>query len=179
MIHSSTPRPPGLALTALVALAALAVPATVRAADPVASVADLALPAVTYSHSTQTTVGTMSLTIDSSTNAAGWNVTIVMSPFVYSGTSNGADIPAANSSLTSAAAPVVTAGQAVDPTSGPRVPATSSVGSLDVARKTIEALAGYGEGVYTQALGVSLAIPGTSAAGTYTGTLTTTAAVGP
>jgi hypothetical protein len=121
----------------------------------------------------------MTLTIDSSTNAAGWNVTILSSAFVYSGVNSGSNIPAANFALTSAAAPVMTSGQAVDATNGPKVPTTSPVGTLDSARKTVQANAEYGQGTYTQALGVSLTIPAQSRAGTYTGTLTTTIAAAP
>ncbi len=161
------------------AVAALLIPAQIHAADPTANVANLTLPAVSYSHAAQTTTGTMTLTIDSSTNSAGWNVTILTSAFVYSGANSGTNIAAANFSLSSAAAPLMTTGQAVDATGGPKVPGTSPVGSLDEARKTVKASAGFGQGTYTQALGVSLNIPARSRAGTYTGTLTTTIAATP
>ena len=145
-----------------------------------ASVANLTLGSVAASHSAQTSTGTMTLTADDSTGSnLGWNVTILSSAFVYSGANSGSDIPASNFSLTSAAAPTRTAGQAVDATGGPRVPAISPVGTLDSARKTLQALVLFGNGTYTQALGVSLTIPADSAAGTYTGTLTTTIAAGP
>ncbi|CAN5461824.1 hypothetical protein BH20CHL6_BH20CHL6_15370 [soil metagenome] len=55
----------------------------------------------------------------------------------------------------------------------------SPVGTLDSARKVVQANAGYGEGTYTQDLGVSLLIPAQSRAGTYTGTLTTTISAAP
>ena len=143
-----------------------------------ASVTDLVLGAVNYSHSAQQSNGTLVLT--SSDDAAdGWNVTILSSAFVYSGTNNGANIPAANFALTSAAAPVMTAGQAIDATGGPKVPAVSPVGALNTARKTIQANTAFGKGAYTQVLGVTLTIPAQSRAGTYTGTLTTTIAAGP
>ncbi len=141
---------------------ALVIPVGVRADNPSASVANLTLPAVTYSHAAQTSTGTMTLTIDSSTNAAGWHVTILTSAFLYSGANGGTNIPAANFSLTSAAAPAMTSGQAIDATGGPMVPAVSPVGTLDVARTTVQAQVGFGEGTYTQALGVSLSIPGQS-----------------
>ena len=57
---------------------------------------------------------------------------------------------------------------------GPQVPPTSPIGTLDTARKTLVATAAYGAGTYTQALGVTLTIPAMSRVGTYTGTLTTT-----
>jgi hypothetical protein len=145
-----------------------------------ASVANLTLGSVATSHSAQTSTGTMTLTADDSTGSnLGWNVTILSSAFVYSGANGGSDIPASNFSLTSAAAPTRTAGQAVDATGGPRVPVISPVGTLDSARKTLQALVLFGNGTYTQALGVSLTIPADSAAGTYTATLTTTIAAGP
>jgi WxL domain surface cell wall-binding len=152
----------------------------VTAGARTASVANLTLGSVATSHSAQTSTGTMTLTADDSTGSnLGWNVTILSSAFVYSGSNSGSDIPASNFSLTSAAAPTRTAGQAVDATGGPRVPVISPVGTLDSARKTLQALVLFGNGTYTQALGVSLTIPADSAAGTYTGTLTTTIAAAP
>jgi hypothetical protein len=145
-----------------------------------ASVANLTLSALTYSNSAQTNTGTMTLTVDdASGTGAGWNVTILSSDFVYTGSNGGTDIPAVNFSLAAAATPVRTAGQAVDATNGPKVPATSPIGTLDSARKVIQANANYGLGTYTQALDVSLSVPAQSRVGTYTGTLTTTISVGP
>lgn len=162
------------------AFAADQITATVNGGTRTASVANLNLPAVNYSHSAQPSSGTMALTADDSTGTgAGWNVTILSSAFVYSGSNGGSNIAASAFSLTSAAAPVMTAGQAVDATNGPKVPATSPVGTLDVTRKTVQANAGYGLGTYTQDLGVTLTIPAMSRAGTYTGTLTTTIAAAP
>ncbi|MGH2771828.1 MAG: WxL domain-containing protein [Actinomycetota bacterium] len=147
-----------------------------------ASVADLTMSSVNYSHSAQTNTGSMTLTADDSSGTGlGWNVTIQSSAFVYSGSNGGTNIPAANLSLTSAAAPSATAGQAVDVlgVGGPKVPVVSPVGTLDSARKTVQALVAFGQGTYTQALGVSLSIPAQSRAGTYTGTLTTTISAAP
>lgn len=182
-------RRPALGLVAAVLAALLAV-APVAAADVVtqavtagtrtASVANLTLTSKAYSHSAQTSTGTMTLTADDSTGSnLGWNVTVVSSAFVYSGGNSGTDIPAANFSLTSASAATRTAGQAVDALGGPNVPAISPLGTLDSARKTVQAVVLFGNGTYTQALGVSLSIPAQSAAGTYTGTLTTTIAAAP
>lgn len=145
-----------------------------------ASVANLALPSVGYSFNAQTSTGTMILNADDSTGTnLGWNVTIVSSAFVYSGANNGNNIPAANFSLTSAAAPVRVAGQTIDPIGGPKVPLISPIGTLDTARKSLQAVALFGKGTYTQALGVSLDIPAGSVPGTYTGTLTTTISAAP
>ncbi|MGI8830069.1 MAG: WxL domain-containing protein [Candidatus Limnocylindria bacterium] len=154
----------------------------VTAGTRTASVANLTLASTAYSHSAQTSTGTMTLTADDSTGSnLGWNVTVLSSAFVYSGGNNGTNIPAANFALTSAAAPVMTAGQAVDTlgVGGPKVPLTSPVGTLDLARKTVQAALLFGNGTYTQAFGVSLTVPAQSAAGTYTGTLTTTIAAAP
>jgi hypothetical protein len=164
----------------LPAFASDTVSQTLNGGTQTASVANLTLAAVTYSHSAQAQTGTMTLTADDSTaTGAGWNVTIQSSAFVYSGSNSGTNIPAANFSITSAATPAMTAGQAVDATGGPKVPATSPVGALDTARKVIQANVGFGLGTYTQDMGVSLAIPAQSRAGTYTGTLTTSITAAP
>lgn len=170
----------GIAGVAGPAFAADSVTQSVTGGTRTASVADLTLTSVAYSHSQQSQTGTMTLTADDSTGSGlGWNVTIQTSNFVYSGSNSGTAIPAANFALTSAAAPAMTAGEAVHATGGPKVPATSPLGTLDTARKTVQADATYGEGTYTQALGVSLTIPAQSRAGTYTGTLTTTISAAP
>ena len=168
-----------LAFSASPALAA-AVTQAVTAGTRTASVADLALTGKAYSHVAQASAGTMTLTADDSSGTdAGWNVTIQTSAFAGSGGAAGKSIAATNFSTTSAAAPTATAGQAVDVTNGPMVPTISPVGTLDTARKTVQANAGFGKGTYTQALGVSLNIPAQSLAGTYTGTLTTTIIAAP
>ena len=143
-----------------------------------ASVADLTLTSVPYQNAAHNVSGSMVLTADDSTGSgAGWNVTIISSAFVWVGTANGGtNIPAANFALTSAAAPAMIAGQVVSvaASTGPQVPPTSPFGTLDTARKTLVATAAYGQGTYSQALGVTLTIPAMSRVGTYTGTLTTT-----
>jgi Survival protein SurE len=145
-----------------------------------ASVANLTLPAVTFSHDPQVSSGTMTLTAtDTAVVGLGWNVTIQASAFVYSGPNSGTNIGASNFALTSAAAPVLLSGQAIDPTNGPKVPAASPLGTLDVARKVLQANLLYGVGTYTQALGVSLTVPAQARAGTYTTSLTTTISTGP
>jgi len=145
-----------------------------------ASVANLTLPAVTFANTAQTTSGTLILTAsDTGPIPLGWNVTIQASTFIYSGSNGGTNIPASSFSLTSAAAPVLVSGQAIDPTGGPKVPAASPVGPLDVARKVLQANLLYGVGAYTQSLGVTLAIPAQARTGTYTTSLTTTISSGP
>lgn len=175
----SPSRPTSTAARLVVAIIVLlAAPATVRAALT-ASVADLTLPAVTSAHVAQTSQGTMTLTVTDSAPGAGWNVTILASAFAYSGAHGGTSIPAANLSITEARAPVLASGQAIDPTGGPKTPASGATGTLDVARKTIQADAGFGGGTYTQELAVSLVVPADSRAGTYTASLTVTASAGP
>jgi hypothetical protein len=143
-----------------------------------ASVADLTLASAAYQNAAHNVTGTMVLTADDSTGSgAGWNVTIQSSAFTWVGTANGGiNIPAANFALTSAAAPAMIAGQAISValSTGPQVPPTSPLGTLDTPRKTLVATAAYGAGTYTQALGVTLTIPAMSRVGIYTGTLTTT-----
>lgn len=179
----------GLTVTAALAVA-FALPIAAQAADTVtiviaagtrsASVADLSLTGVSYSHSAQSQTGSMVLTADDSTGSnLGWNVTIQSSDFVYSGSASGSDIPAASFSLTSASAATLVAGQAVSGVGGPKVPLVSPVGTLDSPRKVLQALVLFGKGTYTQSLGVSLSIPSGAAQGTYTGTLTTTISAAP
>jgi hypothetical protein len=143
-----------------------------------ASVADLVLPSVAYQNAAHNVTGTMVLTADDSTGSgAGWNVTIQSSALTWVGTANGGiDIPASKLALSSAAAPTSIAGQAVSValSTGPQVPPTSPLGTLDTPRKVLVATAAYGAGTYTQALGVTLTIPAQSRVGVYTGTLTTT-----
>jgi hypothetical protein len=177
MEHSFRPAS-AFARLVVAVVALLAAPTTVQAALT-ASVADLNLPAVTSSHVAQTSTGTMTLTVTDSAPGAGWNVTILASAFAYSGAHGGTSIAAANLSITEARSPGLVSGQAIDPTGGPKVPPSGATGTLDVARKSIQAEVGYGGGTYAQELGVSLVVPANSRAGTYTASLTVTASAGP
>ena len=175
----------GLGASALL-LASIAGPAlgadtvthTITGSGLTASVADVTLASVAYQNAAHDVTGAMVLTADDSTGSgAGWNVTIQSSAFAWVGTANGGiDIPAARFALTSAAAPAMVAGQAVSValSTGPQVPPTSPLGTLDTPRKTLVATAAYGAGTYTQSLGVTLTVPAMSRVGVYTGTLTTT-----
>jgi WxL domain surface cell wall-binding len=169
------------AAIALPVAAANVVTQTINPGTRSASVADASLGSLNYSHSAQVSNGTLVLTADdSSGSGSGWNVTVETSDFVYAGSFDGSDIGAASLSLTSASGATATAGEAVDGTNGPRVPAALVLpATLDSARKTLQAVATYGEGTYTQDLGVSLAVPAQARVGTYTGTLTVTIATGP
>jgi hypothetical protein len=168
---------------AVPAFAADLVTQEITAGTRSASVADLAFSNVAYSHVSQTPTGSMTLTANDSTGSgAGWNVTILSSFFNRTGSvveEDALDIPAANFSLTSAALPAMTAGQAVNVTGGNGPEASAASGTLDSAKKVILAGIGYGQGTYTQALGVSLVIPAQARAGTYTGTLVTTISAAP
>jgi putative surface cell wall-binding protein len=148
-----------------------------------ASVANFAFPSVAYQNEAHDVSGTMVVTADDSRGTSlGWSVTVQGSAFVYAGALVGTNIPAANFALTSAAEPVLVAGQVVDLTAstGPQIPIEGIVyGSLASPLKTIRATAAYGAGTYTQDLGVTLTIPAQSKVGTYTGTLTTTISATP
>jgi hypothetical protein len=181
------------AVRSSVLVAALIFGVAVPAGAITASVGDLALPAATYSHSSQTKSSTMTLVVNSSGYCtglvgislvcSGWHVTIQSSQFAYSGTHSGTSIPAVNFSLTALGTPVSTGGDAINATHGPRASATGMPATLDQARRTVESdsslLVSVGQGTYTQALGVALVIPGQSLAGTYTGTLTITITASP
>jgi hypothetical protein len=166
------------------ALAADTVSQTITAGGGLsASVANLNFPDVAYENATHDVTGTMVLTADDSRgSSAGWSVTIQGSDFVYTGANGGADIPAANFALTSAQQPTALAGQPVSlvDSTGPQIPIEGIVfGSLEDPLKTLRATAAYGNGTYSQDLGVTLTIPGQSKVGTYTGTLTTTISATP
>jgi hypothetical protein len=147
--------------------------------------ADLVLSSVSYNNAVQNVAGTMTLTVDDSTDSSlGWGVTVQVSAFAYAGSALGGaanNIPAANLSVTGAAEPNTVAGHAASSVAatGPQVATTFAPGSLATPRRTIEATAGYGQGTYTQALAVNLTIPAMSHVGTYTGTLVETFVAAP
>jgi len=155
-----------------------------------ASAANLTFGPLAYSHATQASAGIMTLTATDTgslglglTNA-GWNVTVLSSPFAYSGPYNGTPIPAQNLAITAARVPSRISGQAISSTGGPRT--TGVTGTLDAARKTLQAdgpsgiiPTHNGIGTYTQLIDVQLTIPGRASTGTYTATLTVTISTGP
>ncbi|MCC6790419.1 MAG: WxL domain-containing protein [Thermomicrobiales bacterium] len=162
------------------AMAANTVNTKVVGGTRTASIADLSLGSIAYSHDDQKQSGTMSLTADDSSGTnAGWNVTVLASDFAYSGDYAGEAIPSANFALTSAGDPTRIAGQGVSPKQGPMVPSTSPVGTLDVARKVVVAEKNHGKGTYGQELGVLLLVPADSVEGEYTSTITVTITAGP
>jgi hypothetical protein len=151
---------------------------TCPTAGRTASIANLNLADVAYSESSQTSTGTMGLSAaDASCLGLGWNVTVLSGGFTYSGSGQGETIPATNFALTSAGTPVMVTGQPRNTVGGPN--AATQTGTFNNAIKTISAAPLFGQGSYTEALGVSLTIPARSAVGTYTATLTVSISAGP
>ena len=177
---------PIIAATATLAVGPLAVFAALSA-----STADLTLGPIAYSHAQQVSGGSLTLSATDTGVAglgvtnSGWNVTLLSSDFAYSGPNSGSPIPASNLAVVTAHPPVRISGQAISAVGGPRT--TNVTGALDVARKTLQAdgptgvivLTYYGIGTFSQAIDVSLTVPGQSRAGTYTATLTVTISAGP
>lgn len=192
MTNHSVPRRfvVGAAATALL-LTAVASPAlgvdtvtqTITGGGLTASIGDLIFPDAAHQNDEHAVAGTMVLTAaDDTGTSSGWKVTVMTSDFVWAGTAvGGQDIPAAAFALTSAEEAVVISGQPVGTAAatGPQVPPTSPVGTLDTPRQVLYATAGYGAGAYSQNLNVTLTIPALSRVGTYTGTLTTTITAAP
>jgi hypothetical protein len=173
-----------LLVGALPASAQSTVTQSVTAGSLSASLGNLGLTSVPYSLSDRASIGALDLAAEDLTgSSAGWNVTVLASNFVWTtvaGSTGGTDIPAVNFTLISAAVPVLVLGQAVGvaAATGPNPVFTSAV-PLNTARKVIAATAAYGDGSYTQDLGVSLNVPGQSKLGLYTSTLTTTITTAP
>lgn len=166
-----------LTLSVTPARAANGIDITLNEGTRSASIANLSLSPVAYSHSEHDEGGTMVLTADDSTGAGkGWRVTVVSSDFTYTGTATGATaIPAANFVIGTPAGPSMTAGQAV----AENGPFAGIGGSLETERKVIYANANGGLGTYSQSLPITLTIPAQARAGTYRATLTVTISEGP
>jgi hypothetical protein len=164
-------------LTTGVAGSALADTATQKIDAPssgklAANITDFAFAPMTFSVDNQTNTGTMTLNVtDGRGGGQGWNVTVKSGDFAVSGSP--ITIPAGNFSITTANGAVRVNGQPVRP-DGPRIPASNATGTLDSARRTLESAPHNGNGAYTQALDVSLVVPGGTEAGTYVATLTVT-----
>jgi hypothetical protein len=99
-------------------------------------------------------------------NGTGWNVQLSASDFQRA--EGGDGIPASNLMLTGSTNPGVT---------GITRPATS--GSLAGPVKVLSATATVPPGTYTQTLNLNMNIPGGTLVGTYTSTITVSAAAGP
>lgn len=160
-----------------------------------ASVDGVVLPEVVTSHEVQVTSGRIVLTATDDTatcvppdpelgteaSGDGWHVSVHASPLVYSGIHAGIELPASALAVESVdPVPMHIDGPSmIDPTHGPKVPATSPVGSLDSPRIILTANPGYGCGTYTEGINLSLTIPADTIAGAYTSTISTTITTGP
>ncbi len=145
-----------------------------------ASIIDATMSGLTYSHTQQTNDHNLTLMVDDSSGTGeGWNVTVQSGNFVYSGLYGGSDINASAFEILTANTPQYASGQAIDGSNGPKVPAANATGSLDAARKVLQANSGYGQGGYSQTLNVRLTVPAMARAGTYTASLTVTISAGP
>lgn len=147
--------------------------------QPTIGIDSVSLAPASYSPDEQYSPGQLGYIVDAETGTSdGWSVNVQASDFTYSGTNDGTDIPAANLAITTANSPGHVSGDAVDVNAGPSVP-EGATGSLDQPRTVLVADAGYGHGVYQQALDLVLTIPGDSKVGDYSGTITFTATTGP
>ncbi len=101
----------------------------------------------------------------------GWKVTLMASDLVATGIGT---INASNVRAVSLRAITRVNGQ-------PQLPLPGTVGNtpLNTPVMVMQALPNTGNGVYLESIGLALMIPGSSAPGTYSTTLTTTISVGP
>jgi hypothetical protein len=154
---------------------------TVTAGNLTASVASATLAPVTYSDSPRTSAGVLTLSVsDRRGTFEGWSVSLSVSAFAYSGVSpTGTAIPASALAVTTANAPIVSFGQAVDPVSGPLVLSASATGPLDTPNVVLVAEPEFGAGQYTQTLDVALTIPAQSQVGTYMAVIEVVISAGP
>ncbi len=111
--------------------------------------------------------GSITYTVQA-TGCGGWNVSVVASPYAYTGTSVSGPIPASNLTLT---------GSSIPGGSGLSRPVTT--GALDRPLKVLSASPTNGIGAFTQSLDLNLFIPAGTPIGTYRSTLTVSTAVGP
>ncbi|MEI6776743.1 MAG: hypothetical protein WCK70_07560 [Chloroflexales bacterium] len=180
-----------LALGLSLALVALSATPATRAADndvtfeivgaPLsASVAAVTLDDITSSYDQQIPTGNMTLSVIDPTGLGnGWNVTILSSTLVYTGTANTkTNLTADKFAINTPGTPTMVAGMAVENTAG-HGPFVGVGGTLDTARKVILSAADHGLGSYTQNLPISLTVPAYTRAGNYAGTLTVTISAGP
>jgi hypothetical protein len=136
---------------------------------------------LSYSTTNQIASGNVLLTVSEGRPATetGWRVTIMSDAFTYSGVQDNDDIPAANLTMVSVGSPALVSGQAVSQTGGPLAVTTSQGSTLESPRSVLTASTGYGKGVYTQVLRLSLAVPSMSRPGDYAATLTVTISSSP
>jgi hypothetical protein len=123
-----------------------------------------------YSFASQSVSGSMTYQVQAS-GCAGWNVQISSTPFAYTGSAGGAAIPGSNIQVVPGSVTAMS-GSTSNVTPG-------SAGSLGGPIKMLSASETWGVGTYLQTLGLSVTIPGGARVGTYTATISLTAASGP
>jgi hypothetical protein len=148
--------------------------------QPTVTIDAVSLTAASYSTDEQYSPGQLGYTINAESGTApGWSVSVQAGDLIYSGEHGGANIPAANLSVSAATAPGYVSGDPIDPANGPFAPVGGATGPLDQPRTVLVANSGYGDGSYNQNLNLSLAIPGGASPGSYSGTITFTVVAGP
>jgi hypothetical protein len=114
----------------------------------------------------------LALTVDDTSGTRdGWNVTVKVSDFTYSGTNGGSTIPAGNFSVTPGSVQVPAAGTDLVVNVGGQGSPVTDLQLLSVQESV--------NGEFIQQVQGSLLIPADSYVGTYTGTLTTTISTAP
>jgi hypothetical protein len=140
-----------------------------------ASVEDLSLTDKNFATVAQDSTGSLLLSAaENGCAAQGWKVTIQASGWTKDGVEK---IPANAFSVTTIPVPTHVSGQQIDTNLGPRP--VNELGTLDQARKVLNAQPGYGLGTYKQSLNVKLVIPAVTLPGTYKTTITTTMSTAP
>ncbi len=124
----------------------------------------------TYSFTPQSVTGSLTYRTTAS-GCAGWNIQLSATNFAYTGSFSGAAIPNGNIAITPGSVSAVS-GSTTNITPG-------STGSLGSALKVLSAIENSGIGTYDQSIAIGVTIPGGARVGTYTSTLTVTAASGP
>jgi hypothetical protein len=138
--------------------------------QPTITISSVSLQPVSYSAEEQYSPGQLSYTIAAESGTApGWTVSVQAGDLVYSGQHGGENIPASNLAISAANAPAHISGDGLD---GVYVPADGATGGLNTPRNVLTADAGYGDGVYSQGLDLTLTIPGGASPGSYSGTVT-------
>ncbi len=120
-----------------------------------------------YSFAQQTDSGSLAYSVTAAQGCAGWNVTLQATDFAGSGTAQGQLIPAANLAITGAS----------QPAGGPTVP--NATGTLNTAVKVLSGAPNTSAGTFSQTVNLGITIPGGTRVGTYTSTVTVSAASGP
>jgi hypothetical protein len=126
-----------------------------------------------FSSAAQTSSAALQLTAGmvSGCSNDGWKVTLVASNLVATGVGN---ISASNVRAVSIGTVTRVSGQNKLP-----LPGTVSNTPLNTPVIVMQAMPSTGKGVYSESIGLTLLIPGSSLPGTYTTTLTATISVGP